>query len=47
MVFRTEHNSSVQTLTGDFKVQNTKTKKENVGPDATQITIAQKLDQLF
>ena len=47
MSFRIEHNSSAQTLTGDLEAQNTKTKKENVGPDATQIIIVQKLDQKF
>ena len=38
--------NSTSTLTADFDAQNTKIKKGNVRPDVSQITIAQKLDQI-
>ena len=34
-------------LAAEFDTQNTKTKKENVQPDVTQIIIAQKVYQIF
>ena len=47
ILFTIELYGSIFNATADFEAQYTRRKKQNVRPDVTQITIAQKLDQIF